>query len=465
MKNKLTDNLILKVLSVFLAILIWIMVVNIQDPSKTRVISGIKVTVENESVITGNNQVYTITEGQIISVKVTGPRTIVDSLKASDFVATADFKDISQANSVPINVELKEYANQQKVTINEISNNTLRLEIEDIVDKNYDVQVKYLGTMPGSYVVAETSLDVESVKVTAPQSVQDSIKEVCVSVNVDNATADFETTSAVKVYSSTGVELLQSNENVSVDVENIQTYNTVYYTKKIALNYQNIESSLNNIKVTEVQLSANTLSVMGRKEVLDQLTEITLPTQDIVIAETTTEKIEKEYNVEELLPKGVYLYDQSAKVVLTVRLEETVKKIFTIAAEDIAIKNIPDGMDASIGSTGNLTITIEGMNQAISEFDADDVIAYVSLRNLKEGSSRVAIELQLPEGVTQVGTVYVDVSLTKTTDNQTSQNPESHSSQQGTTATPDENTMPEENTSGREETTTATEDDINQSET
>ena len=300
---------------------------------------------------------------------------------------------------------------------------------------------------------------------TAPQSVQDSIKEVCVSVNVDNATADFETTSAVKVYSSTGVELLQSNENVSVDVENIQTYNTVYYTKKIALNYQNIESGLNNIKVTEVQLSANTLSVMGRKEVLDQLTEITLPTQDIVIAETTTEKIEKEYNVEELLPKGVYLYDQSAKVVLTVRLEETVKKIFTIAAEDIAIKNIPDGMDASIGSTGNLTITIEGMNQAISEFDADDVIAYVSLRNLKEGSSRVAIELQLPEGVTQVGTVYVDVSLTKTTDNQTSQNPESHSSQQGTTATPDENTMPEENTSGREETTTATEDDINQSET
>ena len=70
MKSRLTDNLILKILSVLMAILIWIVVLNINDPSKTRVISGIKVAVENESVITDNNQVYTITEGQLISVTV-----------------------------------------------------------------------------------------------------------------------------------------------------------------------------------------------------------------------------------------------------------------------------------------------------------------------------------------------------------------------------------------------------------
>ena len=106
MKSRLTDNLILKILSVLMAILIWIVVLNINDPSKTRLISGIKVAVENESVITDNNQVYTITEGQLISVKVTGPRTIVDSLKADDFTATADFKDLSQADSVPIDREI-----------------------------------------------------------------------------------------------------------------------------------------------------------------------------------------------------------------------------------------------------------------------------------------------------------------------------------------------------------------------
>ena len=200
MKSRLTDNLILKILSVLMAILIWIVVLNINDPSKTRLISGIKVAVENESVITDNNQVYTITEGQLISVKVTGPRTIVDSLKADDFTATADFKDLSQANSVPIDVQLNEYAYQQKVTINEKSNNTIRLDIEELVEETYEIQVKYVGIAADNYVVADTQLDRENVKITAPQSVHESIKEVCANVNIVGVSEDFETTVPIKVY-------------------------------------------------------------------------------------------------------------------------------------------------------------------------------------------------------------------------------------------------------------------------
>ena len=303
MKSRLTDNLILKILSVLMAILIWIVVLNINDPSKTRLISGIKVAVENESVITDNNQVYTITEGQLISVKVTGPRTIVDSLKADDFTATADFKDLSQANSVPIDVQLNEYAYQQKVTINEKSNNTIRLDIEDLVEETYEIQVKYVGI-----VVADTQLDRENVKITAPQSVHESIKEVCANVNIVGVSEDFETTVPIKVYNNKGVELIQADNHVTTDIAQVNASSTVYYTKSIPVSYTEITSPENTAVVSDIRLSKNNISIMGKKEYLDRIEEIVLPVSDIII-DGTQEEITRTFDIEALLPENVYLND------------------------------------------------------------------------------------------------------------------------------------------------------------
>lgn len=472
MKNKLTDNLILKVLSVLMAVLIWIVVLNINDPSKTRVISGIKVMVENESVITDNGQVYTITEGQLISVKVTGPRTIVDSLKADDFNATADFRDLSQANSVPIDVELSDYSYQQKVTINERSNNTIRLEIEDLTEETYEIKVKYTGMAAQDYVLAHTELDTENVKITAPESVHKSIKEVCASVNITDASTDFDAVVPLKVYDNKGVELIQADNHVTTDVTQVKTSNTVYYTKTLPVSYGEITGEGQNIKISGIKLSKTSILLMGRKEHLDKLEEIMLPTEGIVIDGSKNE-VTAEYHLEELLPEGVYLNDTVKTVTLTVFLEEIIQKTIAVNVADIGIKNIPDGMDASISTTGKINIKIEGKKQILEELDSSSVSAYVSLKYLKEGISSVPVQLQTPDGVEQMNQVYVDVNLTNTESRQstTGQTSGRETTDQTTsqTTTDQQETTPQSNgeTTGsgqQQETTTEAEDDT-QSET
>ena len=310
MKKMFTDNLWLKILSVLMAILIWIVVLNINDPSKTRTIAGVRVELLNEDIITGNNQVYDILDGQLVSITVTGPRTIVDTLKAKDFTVTADFKDLSQANSIPINVELAEYSYQQKVTINKKSHNTVQLLIEDLEEKEYDIDVRYIGQPEEGYIVANTVLDTPTVKITAPVSVHQNIKQVCVSVDASNASADFETVVPVKVYDSKAVELIQAENNVAVNVTNISAKNTVYYTKKIPIVYDDIENAVNGLEVSNVEVSMREVSVMGRKEVLDMVERLRLPTDTITFEDGNTET-KVEYNLQELLPEGVYLNEKS----------------------------------------------------------------------------------------------------------------------------------------------------------
>lgn len=89
MKKILTNNIAYKLLSLFFAVIFWLIVVNIDDPEVTRTIQGIPVTTLDEEVITEKNQVYTILSGKEVTVTIKGPRSEVDKMSKEDFVAEA----------------------------------------------------------------------------------------------------------------------------------------------------------------------------------------------------------------------------------------------------------------------------------------------------------------------------------------------------------------------------------------
>ena len=63
MKKALTNNLGLKILSLFVACAIWLMVVNIDDPVITATYSGVVVEVINGSSLTEKGKIYEILDG------------------------------------------------------------------------------------------------------------------------------------------------------------------------------------------------------------------------------------------------------------------------------------------------------------------------------------------------------------------------------------------------------------------
>lgn len=415
MKKLVTNNFILKVLSVFLAILSWIVVLNINDPVKTRMVTGITVQILNDNIITENEQVYQITEGKIISVKITGPRTIVDSLRASDFNASADFMDISKANSVPIQVELKNYEYQPKVTINEQSNNTMRLQVENVVETAYDIDIQCEGTVASGYRVAETTLKSKQVVIRAAESVHKSIKSVYALVNVDGVTDDFTVEAPLKIMNNSGVELLKANENKYSDFSKIETNLTsvqasgiVYWTKKVLIEYA-IPEFNEDVKITGHSLDIQEVQIMGRREQLGEISSVVLPTQQIQLGEEKNE-LKIKFMLEELLPQGVYLVPSAKEsVTLTIEMEQIVQRSKNIS---VGITNIPDGFDASIVGTGNVNITLEGSERVLDEFEWDNLTGFVSLKNMKEGVANVEVQIPLPDTLRLVYSVYVQVKLT-----------------------------------------------------
>ena len=81
MKEKLGNDLVLKIFSLVLAILLWLFVINTEDPVITKSFSNIPVDMLNEQVLDELNRTYKITEGSTVSFTVKGKKTVLDKLK------------------------------------------------------------------------------------------------------------------------------------------------------------------------------------------------------------------------------------------------------------------------------------------------------------------------------------------------------------------------------------------------
>lgn len=81
MKNWFTTNMGLKILSVFFAVGLWMIVVNIDDPVTTKTFKNIPVVFENETVLSDAGLVYQVLDGSnSVSFTVRAKRSVVESL-------------------------------------------------------------------------------------------------------------------------------------------------------------------------------------------------------------------------------------------------------------------------------------------------------------------------------------------------------------------------------------------------
>ena len=84
MKRALTKNWGLKLLAFVFSVLLWIIVMNIEDPVDERTVSGIQVTVTHPEIVTNPGNTYQILDdSRTISVTVKAKRSILNKIKLS----------------------------------------------------------------------------------------------------------------------------------------------------------------------------------------------------------------------------------------------------------------------------------------------------------------------------------------------------------------------------------------------
>ena len=142
MKKGLMNNWGLKILSFLLAVMLWLIVVNIDDPVTTQTFNNIPVVVTNAEVLAATNQTYQIEDGtQNVSVTVRAKRSVLNKIKADNIKATADMKELTLQTQIPISVEITGVSYESV----EVSPRNLQVKLEDEETKKFPIVPKTTG--------------------------------------------------------------------------------------------------------------------------------------------------------------------------------------------------------------------------------------------------------------------------------------------------------------------------------
>ena len=102
MKERLLRNWDLKLLAVLFSIILWLIVVNIDDPVKSVDFAGINVQILNPDVLAQEGKVYEVLDdSDVITVTVSGRRSVIEDISKENISAVADLASLKD-HAVPV---------------------------------------------------------------------------------------------------------------------------------------------------------------------------------------------------------------------------------------------------------------------------------------------------------------------------------------------------------------------------
>lgn len=418
----LTNNILLKGVSVAVAVVVWLLVVNVDDPIITSNIAGVAVQVQNEAYIESGGKMSLIKEGEnIISVEVKGKRSIVDKLTPEDLVATADLKQIVNMNTDPIMVPIAVTCSKLKSADLMPNPRNLSVAIDDIMTQEYIVTVTSGESQPGKgYEIGTLSANPDKVSITGPQSLVRKIDKVVASVDASNLQEN--TTKQV------GLEIIDKNqEKISESQMNYLKYDTsvpkVYVSvglwaiqNDVSIKGGYVGKASDGYKVDKITFTPENISVAGSQEALEALTAegkvIRVPDETIDVTGKNSD-FEVKVNIEKLLPDNVKLTkDTSDTVIASVSILPQDSKEYSILTTDITGQNVADGLQL-VYETEKVQIRIRESGAQLAQLKESDIKVSVDLSGRTEGTYLVPVKVSLPPGYDLVEQQNTTVKLVK----------------------------------------------------
>lgn len=318
MKLKLTDNLFLKILSVGIAVLIWLVVMNINDAEKTKVFSK-SVKLINTDVITENGKVFRVVEGtDYVNVRVRTRKSVIDELSADDFIVTADMqKDLKLNNTmVGISVECK----NRNVKVDEhvtLSRSNVEVSIEDSATEQFQVHVRKVGTENDGLVVGSLIPEQTIIKITGPISLVQRIKTVEAPVDVTGIPVTSVRTCELKLYDGLGGEIDNTYLNYVGKTDGINVTVSMLNTKTVPLRFTYSGTPAENYIVKDVSYKPETIEIAGTGSVLSGISRWEVPAEAVNV-DGIDDELQLVVDLTEYLPPGVVLKDEEASTVLVI---------------------------------------------------------------------------------------------------------------------------------------------------
>ncbi len=422
-------NILMRAAAVFIAVMMWLLVTNSSNPTIVIQVSNVAVRLTNTDALTDQGKVYQVLDGSdtISTVYITAPRTIADAIRSDNVMATADLREMTPDGSVRVRLYTNIYNNQ----IDSISGSseTVRLSVEDRKRETFTIQASTTGDPAEGYVVGDTTIEQNQLRVSGPESVVSSIVRAVATVDVSGATGNIYTDADIRLYDANDEQI--DTSPLTMNISKVRVTVSILMTKDVHLGLVGVtgQPAAGYMLSGENSVVPDHVLIAGRASALAAVSEVMLPADAVNVSGRDATMV-KQVNLADYLPENTRLAgtDTSGLAEISIGIVPKAYQSIQVSADIVELLDVPEGYLAGTpaamegGSAAPLNIRISGEESDVLGVAADQISAYADVGTALEEAGAAGedeirltcdVSFVLPEGIEQEEPVTMTVVLIK----------------------------------------------------
>ncbi|HAN10413.1 MAG TPA: hypothetical protein DCP90_07350 [Clostridiales bacterium] len=320
MRKTDSSNLLWKIFSIILAVLLWFIVINIQNPIETLTIKNIPIKLINMEKVDKNNLIITDKGIDMEKVKFRGNRLALEKLRKglSKISASVDMQNYTKVgaknpNSMQVQIEipdeLKEY-----IKVEEQEPQYIQVILEENKEISKPIELELNNNVKAGYQILKDKIKMRPTEVVIDGAASDinAIYKVKAEVDIGELNKTLKINVPIKFYDINKNEImgLRANANVTNVELPIVKYKTITFKTEL------LNELRDSLALESITLSPSEILVTGEEAVIDKLDSIWSIPLDLSTI-TQSKVIEQEI----ILPEGVISSQDSGVVTINVNVK------------------------------------------------------------------------------------------------------------------------------------------------
>lgn len=391
-KRLRVTDLIPRILSVFVALVIWLYAMSSDSPDHQRTFSGVTIAVENAAVLSSEQNLSVINGyGSLADITVTGKKSDVNSYSLEDIVASVDVSGITGPGRHQLSVSV---TTPDGCMLQSVYPTSVEVYVDEILTKTIPVKVNITSVQyDQSITLGALTPDVTAVTISGPASVIEAAETAVVELDLGTVTTSLSARGELTVVTESGAPI--DNPYLTISQSSVGVSVPVYVERDLPITVEMKYGYLheNNAEITVVPQK---ITVRADPKYLTDVETLTVATLDETQLSDNTTRI-----VSITLPDGVENVSGAKTASISVKHKGTVKK--SVSVSQIELKNPNDLAYTLIADSIN--ITLRAPSAVAEELYAEDFtlvgeLNYAGVR----GIVQVPLTVEVPDEY--AGSVY-----------------------------------------------------------
>ncbi len=383
-------EIVFMLISFLFAIVIWVYVLNVENPTREKIVRDVKLSFSGEERLNSNQKLTIKGDRSTLltnaTVVINVPANLYSEIKAESIIAELDLSSITTPGEHTVKVTARVQGSSD-VSIVSISPAEVTVDIDVKRERMLPVEIRYYGDMPEGYWRGGVSLTPSSITLVGAASELGLINNAAVEIDLENTTDSIYESANIVLYDKDGNEIDASKFTGDLLYTTVQM--DVLPTKTVPIDVMGSLVGTDDIhagyELTDITVSPQpTVTIAADQNTLDAIDSIGIET--VSLSGASESRLLIDVNLQ--IPDGVRLISAESYNV-SIHIEE---KFDTLNIYDIPIeiRNLADGFKAAL-SIDEGKLTINGPLSVIREIKKNQVALYVDASGLGEGAHEMTV--------------------------------------------------------------------------